>query len=37
MSVMGYVMTNKKHWEQVYTRKSLQEVSWFQSSPTTSL
>ncbi|MDO8266851.1 MAG: class I SAM-dependent methyltransferase [Moraxellaceae bacterium] len=34
---MGDEMKNKKHWEQVYTRKSLQEVSWFQSSPATSL
>jgi ubiquinone/menaquinone biosynthesis C-methylase UbiE len=29
--------TNKQHWESVYTTKALQEVSWYEEVPTTSL
>ncbi|MFK5970676.1 MAG: methyltransferase [Candidatus Marithrix sp.] len=30
-------MNRKQHWEQVYNTKSVQEVSWYQNSPTISL
>lgn len=30
-------MDRKKHWENIYQTKSLQEVSWYQHTPTTSL
>ncbi|KJF44800.1 SAM-dependent methyltransferase [Draconibacterium sediminis] len=30
-------MDRKKHWEDIYQSKNTAEVSWFQSSPTTSL
>jgi hypothetical protein len=28
---------NKKHWENIYATKCMQEVSWYQKSPQTSL
>ena len=28
---------NKKHWENIYATKGMQEVSWYQKSPQTSL
>mgnify|MGYP000858665700 CR=1 FL=1 len=30
-------MSNKEHWEKIYTTKTPQEVSWTQETPTTSL
>ncbi|WP_321367949.1 class I SAM-dependent methyltransferase [uncultured Draconibacterium sp.] len=30
-------MDRKKHWEEIYQSKNIEEVSWFQASPTTSL
>ncbi|WP_198152345.1 class I SAM-dependent methyltransferase [Draconibacterium sediminis] len=34
---MRTIMDRKKHWEDIYQSKNTAEVSWFQSSPTTSL
>lgn len=30
-------MSNKEHWERIYTTKTPQEVSWTQAKPETSL
>ena len=30
-------MNRKKHWEEIYTTKDLQDVSWYQMMPVTSL
>ena len=30
-------MSRKEHWENIYANKQMNEVSWFQQEPTTSL